>query len=142
MKPETANELAEMLEQAERRIADAEMEILRFREEQAKAKAEATHLRGILEVHGATAGSPVAEAVPTHAMQQPVKFRDAIRDALEIASGSVSISDVADHLQHLGFSPDGATPLAVRVGNELYKLANQGEIERAKRGHYQLKDKT
>jgi hypothetical protein len=134
MKPETKNELAAMLDAAEKKIGVAEKEMARIRAEHEKAKVEATYLRGVLSINDNVS----APEPPTKVeMQRPVKFRDVIREAVEAAHGPIPISDVTDHLKAKGFSEEGATPLAVRVGNELFRLANLGEIKRASRGHYE-----
>jgi hypothetical protein len=139
MKPETKSELRGMLAEAEARMEQAEKEIARHREDFEAAKIEASQLRGILSRHGDEARSngiriltPVKDAV-----QRPVKFRDVIREAVDAALGPISIGDVTDYVKSKGFSEEGATPLAVRVGNELFRLSNLGEITRASRGHYE-----
>jgi hypothetical protein len=137
MKPETKNDLAAMLEAVEKKIVEVDKEMARIRAEQEKAKTEATYLRGVLSINDdAMPLPPVLELSPNVEVQRPAKFRDVIRETVDNSSAPVSISDVVERLKAKGFSEEGTTPLPTRVGNELYKLAVLGEINRASRGYY------
>jgi len=118
-------------------LPEAESDVLRLRAEMAEAESYVAHLRGLATGSHKLVRQNEPDSEKREEVQRPTKFRDVIRTAINEASAPLSVSDVVERLKEAGFSEDGSTALQTRVGNELYKLAVQGEITRASRGHYE-----
>jgi hypothetical protein len=72
----------------------------------------------------------------------PMGFREAIRNVLGEAGVRMKPAEVTKRLQKSGFqTASGKTDLTVRVANELWRMAQQGHLQRSSTG-YVLKKAT
>lgn len=63
-------------------------------------------------------------------------FRDAIRAVLKASTSPMMPKDVQEALERAGYRDgDARTPLRIRIGNELFKLAKTGVLRRNGSGY-------
>jgi hypothetical protein len=86
---------------------------------------------------------PPAEKVEALETAQDVGLRATIREVLSAAPGGLRPKDVTARLKARGFSiPGTSTALGVRVGAELWKMMQIGQLRKVRGGYTVVKPET
>lgn len=135
---QTIDDLKKEAKELETKLSELDQEAAKIQRQRASAIQEKSSLETIIAANlGEQNSFLVALAGVANTPPQGRSFRDTIREVIKESGAPMMPKQVETALLASGFeeSKEIKTPLGTRIGNELFKLAKNGVLERVERGY-------